>query len=110
MRLINLTCPNCNAQLQIDADRKQVYCKYCGTALLVDDQVQHIQYDNAEEAGYNFERGRQRAIAEANMITVQPQRYVQPQVPQYNQQYHPPKKSNNMIWWFFGWMLIFRCR
>lgn len=27
MRLINMTCPNCGAQLQVDADKKQVFCE-----------------------------------------------------------------------------------
>ena len=57
MRLINMTCPNCGAQLQVDADKKQVFCEHCGTKLLIDDNVYHIQYDNAEDAGFRHMSG-----------------------------------------------------
>lgn len=107
MRLINMTCPNCSAQLRIDADRKQVYCEHCGTRLLVDDNVHHIQYDNAEEAGYKFEKGRQRAIAESRMSgsQVPPPPYQQPQQLRYAQQ-NPPKKRKTWVW-VLGWLFIF---
>lgn len=51
--------------LKIDADEKEAVCEHCGTRILIDYEVHHVQYDNAEEAGYDFEKGRQRAIAEA---------------------------------------------
>ena len=65
MKLIDLTCPHCNAQLTVDDSRQFIFCEYCGAKILIDDEVKHIQFDNTEEAGYNFERGRQRAKAEA---------------------------------------------
>lgn len=105
MRLINLTCPNCGARLQIDPDRKQVYCEHCGTKLLVDDNVHHIQYDNAEEAGYKFEKGRQRAMAESRMSGSQAMPYQQPQQFRYAQQ-NPPKKRRTWLW-VLGWIFIF---
>ncbi len=105
MRLINLTCPNCGARLQIDPDRKQVYCEHCGTKLLVDDNVHHIQYDNAEEAGYKFEKGRQRAMAESRMPGSQAMPYQQPQQFRYAQQ-NPPKKRRTWLW-VLGWIFIF---
>ena len=39
MRLVNMTCPNCGAQLQIDADRAQVFCEHCGTKLYTGEQM-----------------------------------------------------------------------
>ena len=65
MKLIDMTCPHCGAMLKIDADEKEAVCEHCGTRILIDYEVHHVQYDNAEEAGYDFEKGRQRAIAEA---------------------------------------------
>ena len=104
MRLIEMTCPKCGAQLQIDADKKQAFCGHCGTEILIDDEVQHIQYDNAEEAGYNFEKGRQRAQAEARQ-NQQVNSYrppVQPtRVPQ-----QPVKKRKTWLW-VLGWIFIF---
>ena len=76
MRIVDTTCTKCGANLHIDADRKTAFCEYCGAQLLIDDEVQHLQIDNAESAGYAFEKGRQRAQNEA-----QAQRYysAQPQ-------------------------------
>ena len=64
MKVIKLECPNCKAILKIDYENKKGYCEHCGTVVLIDDEIQHIQYDNAEEAGYSFEKGRQKAQEE----------------------------------------------
>ncbi|MBE5924891.1 MAG: zinc ribbon domain-containing protein [Lachnospiraceae bacterium] len=93
MRLVDLTCPNCGAQLKVDEDNKQSVCEHCGTKLLLDDEVQHIQYDNAEEAGYQFEKGRQRAQAE-NKISSN------------NTSIKQNKKSNTWLW-VLGWIFCF---
>lgn len=38
MKLISLTCPNCNANLDdIDPSRPFCYCQYCGTKIALDD-------------------------------------------------------------------------
>ena len=96
MKLIDTTCPKCGANLRTDADRKQVFCEYCGAQILIDDEVQHLQIDNAESAGYAFEKGRQRAQNEA-----QAQRY-------YTSQPQPaPKKKSKIVWWVLGWIFIF---
>ena len=52
MRLIDLKCPNCSSVMKVDSEEKEVMCEYCGTKFAVDDEVQHIQYDNAEQAGF----------------------------------------------------------
>ena len=107
MRLVNMTCPNCGAQLQIDADRAQVYCEHCGTKLLMQDDVHHIQYDNAEESGYLFEKGRQRAIEEAeHRRRYQQQRYTPPPPPIQNQVQQAPRKRRTWLW-ILGWLIIF---
>lgn len=96
MKLIDTTCPKCGANLRVDADRQSVFCEYCGAEILIDDEVQHLQIDNAESAGYAFEKGRQRAQNEA-----QAQRY-------YAYQSQPaPKKNKKMVWWVLGWIFIF---
>ena len=48
MKLIDTTCTKCGANLRIDVDRKQAFCEYCGAQILIDDEVQHLQIDNAE--------------------------------------------------------------
>lgn len=52
MKLISLTCPNCNANLDdIDPSRPFCYCQYCGTKIVLDDgtirKETHI-YDEAK--------------------------------------------------------------
>ena len=66
MKLINMTCPNCGATLVVDADNKKATCEHCGATVLIDDEVKqiNIQYSNAEEDGYRFEKGRIRAQRE----------------------------------------------
>jgi len=50
MKLINLRCSNCGADLQIDPERKQAFCSYCGTRLLVDDETINITNRFVDEA------------------------------------------------------------
>ena len=94
MRIVDTTCTKCGANLHIDADRKQAFCEYCGAQILIDDEVQHLQIDNAESAGYAFEKGRQRAQNEAQDMSA----YT----------YLPaPKKKSKIVWWVLGWIFIF---
>ena len=69
MKLVDLKCPNCGAELTFEASSRAAYCSYCGAKLALDDEVMHVHYDNAEEAGYAFERGRIRAQNEASRST-----------------------------------------
>ena len=50
MKLIKLTCSNCGAQLELDADRRQAFCTYCGEKLLLDDESIHITNRIIDEA------------------------------------------------------------
>lgn len=61
MKITSLVCPNCGAKLQVDSDEKNLTCQYCGNALYLDDEITHVEIDNSEQAGYDFEKGRQRA-------------------------------------------------
>lgn len=94
MKLIDTTCPKCGANLHIDADCQSAFCEYCGGQILIDDEVQHLQIENAENAGYAFEKGRQRAQYEV---------YASRTVPA---QPAPQKKKKN-LWWVLGWIFIF---
>ena len=94
MKLIDTTCPKCGANLRIDADRQSAFCEYCGAQILIDDEVQHFQIDNAENAGYAFEKGRQRAQHEVYASRTVP---AQP----------APQKKKKIFWWVLGWIFIF---
>ena len=50
MKLINLRCKNCGAELQLDAEKKQAFCSYCGTRLLLDDESINITNRFVDEA------------------------------------------------------------
>lgn len=95
MKLIDMTCPRCGAKLKVDADNNHAVCEFCGTSLLVDHEVQHIHYDNAEDAGYAFEKGRQRAQAED--ASIRPMAV--------NVQIQPKKRKTWL--WVLGWICIF---
>lgn len=94
MRLIDTTCKNCGANLQVDLENNSLFCSHCGAQLLVDEEVQHIVCDNAEDAGYQFEKGRQRAQREAGSN------------PRTHNNSKPHKRR--LVWlWVIGWILIF---
>lgn len=117
VKTVNLTCPGCGARLEVDMDRKMAFCSYCGAALPVDDEIQKVQLDGAEKAGYEFEKGRQRAQAEAAQASFPPQQAYyqpasqptfQPQVPPQPQQApREPSKRRKTWLWVLGWICIF---
>ena len=61
MKLVEAVCTHCGAQLTIDKDNNMAFCKFCGPVLIIDQQNHYINEDNAENMGYQFEKGRQRA-------------------------------------------------
>ena len=50
VKLIAVKCPECGATLNIEEDRTQAFCTYCGTKVLVHNENEHI-YRNIDEAG-----------------------------------------------------------
>ncbi|MBO4701844.1 MAG: hypothetical protein J5625_04180 [Lachnospiraceae bacterium] len=64
MKIVKMRCPSCGALLKTDEMNKKGICEHCGMEVFIDDEVQHIQYDNVEEAGYKFEKGRIKAQEE----------------------------------------------
>ena len=37
-----IKCPECGATLQIEEDRSQLYCSYCGTPIIITNENEHI--------------------------------------------------------------------
>ena len=64
MKIADLPCPNCGSQLTIDAERKNTSCQFCHSSFALDDEAQHIKFDDLTQAGYEFEKGRQQAQSE----------------------------------------------
>ena len=42
MEFIQMKCPNCNADLEVEDSIDSFYCKYCGTKILVEGQSKHV--------------------------------------------------------------------
>ena len=64
MRLVELKCKNCGANLKIEEGKEDITCPYCNATYKIDDEVQHVKYDDMENSGYEFEKGRIKAQKE----------------------------------------------
>ena len=64
MKLISITCPHCGARSQATQNAKMHTCDYCNGDFMLDDEVKRVRLVDAEQAGYEFEMGRQRALKE----------------------------------------------
>lgn len=38
MNFVQMKCPNCGADLEVENDIDSFYCKYCGTKIVIEDQ------------------------------------------------------------------------
>ena len=73
MKFVDVSCPACGARLEITDAQEFVTCEHCGKQFFVDDEVKrsetriehHYSAEDAENAGYLFEKGRMRARQEA---------------------------------------------
>jgi hypothetical protein len=65
MKYLKKVCPQCGGKLRFSMDMKSAICEHCETEYYLDPETQHIELDNMEDAGYEFEKGRQRAQKEA---------------------------------------------
>ena len=72
MKLLAVKCPSCGGKLEIKPDDKTATCQYCNCEFIIDDEAERIQIENAEQAGYEFEKGRQRAKQEAEKENYKP--------------------------------------
>lgn len=49
IRFVSVKCPECGAALDIEEGRKQIFCSYCGTKVMIENENEHI-YRNIDEA------------------------------------------------------------
>lgn len=64
MKLVELECQNCGAALKIEEGADTITCPYCNATYKIDDEVKHVKYDDMENSGYEFEKGRIKAQRE----------------------------------------------
>ena len=97
MKAVSFKCPNCQSTLNVTEGATSVECEYCGSTVAIDDGTVKVDVNlsNQEEAGYQFEKGRQRAQAEFQPVTV----VVQQEEP-------APQKRKTWLW-VLGWIFIF---
>lgn len=95
MKVTSLNCPNCNSPLDIAPGQEITKCPSCGSTIGVDDGALKVKVSlsDQEEAGYQFEKGRQRAQRERIDDAAQPAAA-------------PVKKRKTWLW-VLGWICIF---
>lgn len=71
MKLIDLTCSKCGAQLKVNPELSKCMCQYCGNEMLIDQEIIHHKIDNAFDFGYQAEMGRQSAQYKNEIILAQ---------------------------------------
>ncbi|MBO4338386.1 MAG: hypothetical protein J5877_00500 [Clostridia bacterium] len=91
MKLVEYHCPNCTATLQVDTEKREAVCEYCGSKFNISDE----RYD-AEQEGYDFEKGGMRAREEMRNEN----QFSSPSV------YSAPKKRRTWLW-VLGWIFFF---
>lgn len=64
MKLLELKCKNCGVALTVKPNTTDICCTHCKASYKLDDEVQHIKFDDMEKAGYDYERGKQKARQE----------------------------------------------
>ncbi len=106
MKYVSMTCPNCGAATNINAEKGSGFCEYCGSPLILDDEKPEVKLtiEDAEDAGYRFEKGRQRAQQEAQSDFQSEYTYEDTTVI-LNQPL--PKKKRKTWLWVLGWIFIF---
>ena len=99
MKLLEMKCKNCGALLKVEEDAKYIECQYCNTKYKLDDEIQHIKYDDMEKSGYEVERGRIRAQQE--------QKRAQSNYNNLNNVNNTSKKKNNKTFWLIlAWIFL----
>ncbi len=81
MKVLNISCPNCKASLEMDIDKLMVYCPYCRTKLPIDVDVdkymsekeqtkrekmhidKELEIDSRERKSVDYERKKDTVVA-----------------------------------------------
>ena len=60
MKAYTIKCPECGATIDVDSEREKIFCTYCGTQIILDDEIDrkevtHRYIDEAEIVKSNNE-------------------------------------------------------
>lgn len=47
MSIVNVKCPNCGASIQLDSNREEGFCSYCGSKVKVQEAISRIRIDKS---------------------------------------------------------------
>ena len=122
MKTLRIVCPTCGAHLDVDINSCQARCRFCNEIFSLDTRNQtqtqtHPQFD-AEQMGYDFEIGRQRAnveftqgfadrMAEARTHMPAPESVYVPQPVYYVPEPAKPVRQGLPVWALVMLWLIF---
>lgn len=103
MNLVEMKCPNCGAQLKLAPKADHVICEYCDSRILIERADRVSRLASAEEEGYLYEKGRQRALREAQAKNSQSTQSAQSAQSVQTGQGH----RRHTLLWVLGWLIIF---
>ena len=95
MKFIDASCPYCGAPVIMD-NKGRGLCEYCGRWVIYDDTTHRYVLEDAYKAGYEFEKGRQKAQAEARAQAASTQ-----------ETYTAPRGRRPWFLWVLGFICIF---
>ena len=49
MSLVNVKCPNCGAEIQLDSSREEGFCSYCGSKVIIQEAINKVKIDKSED-------------------------------------------------------------
>lgn len=113
MKLVEMKCKNCGAILKVDENAKDITCNYCNAQYKIDDEIQHVQYDNMHSSGYEFKRGRIQAQNEERERLEKQKREEQKRIEQERREEEAERarlqrQQSNVKWWALGWIFSFQ--
>lgn len=101
MKYIDASCPYCGAPVVMDNNGKGL-CEYCGQWVIYDNRSEKYVLEDAYKAGYEFEKGRQKAQAEARIQSAHTTHYDQ-----QGQSSTAPAGRRHWGWWVVGWIFMY---
>lgn len=101
MKLIEMKCKNCGAKLKVNPEEKDANCQFCGAEFKIDDETIHHKLDDAEQMGYELEKGKIRAREEAKEAKHAEESAI------LIAQEEEKRRKKIIIWWIIGWIICF---
>ena len=87
MKLLDLTCPKCGAELKVNEELDRCVCNYCGHEILIDKEEHKVKLTGGYEFGYGSTMGKLQAEYDFKQEhPTEEQKYLEQQIQQYNRE------------------------